>query len=93
MEKLKQARSSIQEWQQEDKKNRVVIVLAAEISNENEKGFEQENLFGISGYEKNLIRLLKDALSDNDRYLAKLVKRAISELVIESITKKAGINE
>lgn len=46
MEELKKHLEAIQKWQDENKDNRAAIVLVAEISNENENGFEQNNLFG-----------------------------------------------
>ena len=49
MEELKKHLEAIQKWQDENKDNRAAIVLVAEISNENENGFEQNNLFGLSG--------------------------------------------
>lgn len=91
MEQLKQHIEAIQKWQQGNKENRAVIVLAAEISNETENGYEQENCFGMSGSGKTLKSLLKDALKDKE--IAKLVRNAAAELTIESIIKKAGNNE
>lgn len=86
MEELKKHLEAIQKWQDENKDNRAAIVLVAEISNENENGFEQNNLFGLSGKQLTVVRLLKDALSDPK--IANLVKREAGELVIESIIKK-----
>lgn len=86
MEELKKHLEAIQKWQDENKDNRAAIVLVAEISNENENGFEQNNLFGLSGKQLTVVRLLKDALSDPK--IANLVKRAVGELAIESIIKK-----
>ena len=86
MEELKKHLEAIQKWQDENKDNRTAIVLVAEISNENENGFEQNNLFGLSGKQLTVVRLLKDALSDPK--IANLVKRAAGELAIESIIKK-----
>lgn len=86
MEELKKHLEAIQKWQDENKDNRAAIVLVAEISNENENGFEQNNLFGLSGKQLTVVRLLKDALSDPK--IANLVKRAAGELIIESIIKK-----
>lgn len=86
MEELKKHLEAIQKWQDENKDNRAVFVLVAEISNENENGFEQNNLFGLSGKQLTVVRLLKDALSDPK--IANLVKRAAGELAIESIIKK-----
>lgn len=86
MEELKKHLEAIQKWQDENKDNRAAIVLVAEISNENENGFEQNNLFGLSGEQLTVVRLLKDALSDPK--IANLVKRAAGELAIESIIKK-----
>lgn len=86
MEELKKHLEAIQKWQDENKDNRAAIVLVAEISNENENGFEQNNLFGLSGKQLTVVRLLKDALSDPK--IANLVKRAAGELAIESIIKK-----
>lgn len=86
MEELKKHLEAIQKWQDENKDNRTVLVLVAEISNENENGFEQNNLFGLSGKQLTVVRLLKDALSDPK--IANLVKRAAGELAIESIIKK-----
>lgn len=86
MEELKKAPRSHSERQDENKDNRAAIVLVAEISNENENGFEQNNLFGLSGKQLTVVRLLKDALSDPK--IANLVKRAAGELIIESIIKK-----
>lgn len=86
MEELKKHLEAIQKWQDENKDNRAAIVLVAEISNENENGFEQNNLFGLSGKQLTVVRLLKDALSDPK--IANLVKRAAGELAIESKIKK-----
>lgn len=86
MEELKKHLKAIQKWQDENKDNRTAIVLVAEISNENENGFEQNNLFGLSGKQLTVVRLLKDALSDPK--IANLVKRAAGELAIESKIKK-----
>lgn len=86
MEELKKHLKAIQKWQDENKDNRTVLVLVAEISNENENGFEQNNLFGLSGKQLTVVRLLKDALSDPK--IANLVKRAAGELAIESKIKK-----
>lgn len=86
MEELKKHLEAIQKWQDENKDNRAVLVLVAEISNENENGFEQNNLFGLSAAYLTVVRLLKDALSDPK--IANLVKRAAGELAIESIIKK-----
>ena len=86
MEELKKHLEAIQKWQDENKDNRAAIVLVAEISNGNENGFEQNNLFGLSGKQLTVVRLLKDALSDPK--IANLVKRAAGELAIESIIKK-----
>ncbi len=86
MEELKKHLEAIQKWQDENKDNRIAIVLVSEISNENENGFEQNNLFGLSGKQLTVVRLLKDALSDPK--IANLVKRAAGELAIESIIKK-----
>lgn len=86
MEELKKHLEAIQKWQDENKDNRTAIVLVSEISNENENGFEQNNLFGLSGKQLTVVRLLKDALSDPK--IANLVKRAAGELAIESIIKK-----
>lgn len=86
MEELKKHLESIQKWQDENKDNRAAIVLVSEISNENENGFEQNNLFGLSGKQLTVVRLLKDALSDPK--IANLVKRAAGELAIELIIKK-----
>lgn len=86
MEELKKHLEAIQKWQDENKDNRAAIVLVAEISNENENGFEQNNLFGLPGKQLTVVRLLKDALSDPK--IANLVKRAAGELIIESIIKK-----
>lgn len=86
MEELKKHLEAIQKWQDENKDSRAAIVLVAEISNENENGFEQNNLFRLSGKQLTVVRLLKDALSDPK--IANLVKRAAGELAIESIIKK-----
>lgn len=91
MEQLKQHIEAIQKWQQENKENRATIVLVAEISNETENGYDQENCFGMSGNGKVLKSLLKDALKDKE--ISKLVRNAAAELTIESIIKKAGNNE
>ncbi len=91
MEELKQHLQAIQKWKDENKENRAAIVLVAEISNEKKDSFEQNNLFGLSGKQRTVVRLLKDALADPK--IASLVKRAAGELAIESFIKKVSSNE
>lgn len=71
-------------WQEKDKKNRAILIIASE---RKEAEGHTECSQGLSGASNNIILMLKNALK-NDKMLANFLKVAIEELTIESMFEK-----
>lgn len=80
------------EWQEQDKKERSMLVIASEKHTEENTYVSSQ---GLAGTGENIVAMLKNALK-NDKTLAVLMHKAVTELRFESILEKCvkdSVNE
>lgn len=75
-------------WQEQDKDNRAILVIASERV---EKEGRYVSSQGLAGMPTNIIQMLKNAMKNDKGFMA-FMKGAVSELALEAVLSKLSDN-
>ena len=89
MEKIKSIFDELAKWQEENKENRGVILIAVEKKSEDEVHSETEATAAVIGSMKTCVMGVKSALK-NDEPVRLIIRRAVVEDSMDALLKRMG---
>lgn len=89
MEKIKSIFDELAKWQEENKENRGVILIAVEKKSEDEELAEAEATAAVIGFMKTCVMGVKSALQDVEP-VRRIIRRAVVEDSMDALLKRMG---
>lgn len=89
MEKIKSIFDELAKWQEENKENRGVILIAVEKKSEDEVHAKTEATTVVIGSMKTCVMGVKSALQDAEP-VSRIIRRAVVEDSMEALLKRIG---
>lgn len=89
MEKIKSIFDELAKWQEENKENRGVILIAVEKKSEDEELAEAEATAAVIGSMKTCVMGVKSALQDVEP-VRRIIRRAVVEDSMDALLKRMG---
>lgn len=92
MEQIKSIFDELAKWQEENKENRGVLLIAVERTHEDEEHTESQSTAAVIGTPRTIVMGVKSAMK-NAKPVRDIIRRAIFEQAMDGLIKSLGDND